>query len=743
MGTLRPFALVDGGDAWLRAGHQGTFLELEEGVVSLAWRSPEAGDPAPGPGALPGGLAFDGACRLYRALPHQGRVLRHPWSGYTARAAEGAELFAAPGEAPVGDFAPERPEGALQRPVAVAVDVDDRLYVAEHGRGRVLIFDLWSRRLLRAVVPAGGARPLDLAAAGRTVWVVLSRGPRLVRLTARGLPAEVRLPPEAAVPDRVAVSPSGTAAVLVGAGTDAALLVPVHRPSRAAPAPGATDLEWESDDVLVAARGAEPELERFRLSAQGVERIPPLMAWGYDGRGIARGPEGRIAYWSAEGLRAGAPARVRYARSGRVTTFRLDAGEYQAEWGRVFLDACIPTGAAVRLACLATDDCVPNDPPGPGECVPPDATFLEPTLAREHPREPSHRHRAAAGPVAADAAGVAGPRGARLAPPAPARERARAGLGAAPGRRRLRHLRDPRRAGPGRFLWVMLELAGNGRVTPRVRSLRVERPGHGLMKRLPRAFSRDAESADFLRRFLAISDSLLADLENRAADRHALLDPRSAPAELLPWLASFVGLTRGRALARRGARRTLVAEAVWLFRFRGTIPGLARFLEIYLEGSGPAASSTSGCAGWAPRSSTRPPRRSRAPCWEAASGWAAPSPSPGRRWTAPRPTPSGCTPTASRCWCRGPSRPSRSRWCGTSWTSTGRRTRWWRSAPWAPGMRVGGGCTWGSRRPIGPTAGFRTLELGGSALGRDAVLGRPEPGTFPESGRLGLDSRVG
>ena len=36
----RPVALVDGGDAWLRAAHDGTFLDLESGVVELGWSAP-------------------------------------------------------------------------------------------------------------------------------------------------------------------------------------------------------------------------------------------------------------------------------------------------------------------------------------------------------------------------------------------------------------------------------------------------------------------------------------------------------------------------------------------------------------------------------------------------------------------------------------------------------------------------------------------------------------------------------
>jgi phage tail-like protein len=76
----------------------------------------------------------------------------------------------------------------------------------------------------------------------------------------------------------------------------------------------------------------------------------------------------------------------------------------------------------------------------------------------------------------------------------------------------------------------------------------------------------------------------------RRPTRHVLLNPRSAPPEILPWLAGFVGLILDDRFAHaprpgrrtEDVRRRLIEEATWLFRFRGTVSGLRRFLEIYL-----------------------------------------------------------------------------------------------------------------------------------------------------------------
>jgi phage tail-like protein len=509
------------------------------------------------------------------------------------------------------------------------------------------------------------------------------------------------------------------------------VLVPIHRPHHAVPVPGATDLEWEDDGVLVAAGAPGEPFERFRLSGGGVERATPLVAHGYDGGGIARGPGGRIAFWTADGLRAAVPARVRYDRQGVVTTFRLDAGEYQAEWGRVFVDACIPTGASLRLTCITTDE-GGDDPDG----------VSHPALERAAPRNLLR-------------AEVRRP---DLSPPMPPEARVPAAPVWRPFHRResgpeLAWVRPeegsrfvtfeaPASVPPGRYLWVALELAGNGRVSPRVRSLRVEQPGHDYLRRLPRAFSREPADADFLRRFLAVADTLVADLENRATYRQALLDPHAAPAEMLPWLASFLGL----ALDERWpvhARRTLVSEAAWLFRFRGTVRGLSRFLEIYLEhpvvvlehfrlrGMGAAVLRDDG------------PVTSRAVLGGGfriggALGDPAESPLEGRPADA-------YALHAHRFTVLVPGSLTDEQHAVVGHVLETHRPAHTlvEVCELGAGMRVGRRLHLGLSSSIGRTAGFHTLQLGGAVLGRGAVVGRPEPGTVPESGRLGLDTHVG
>ena len=87
-------------------------------------------------------------------------------------------------------------------------------------------------------------------------------------------------------------------------------------------------------------------------------------------------------------------------------------------------------------------------------------------------------------------------------------------------------------SGPGRFLWVRLDLLGDGYSTPSVSSLRLEYPRNSYLRFLPAVYSADPGSADFLARFLAIAQTHIEDIEARLADMPALFDPLAVPGPL-------------------------------------------------------------------------------------------------------------------------------------------------------------------------------------------------------------------
>jgi phage tail-like protein len=607
-GTGRTFVPLATHDQWLRCSHTGTVLDATAEVVMLAPQ--EATVPMQwGPGAAmpePAGLTFDPRGCLYHGDPGRSQIQRVAWQQTDLFAAgsdpaAAVDLLAAPAGASgqgttAGGFHPAAPvPGEAVRAVALAADPDDHLFILDGSTGHIHVVDLADGRLVRIIelpLPA-----VDLAADGRTVLVATADRTRpLVEISALGLPTPLVLPrelrhqldalPPQFEPVRVAVGPLGERWLLLrerlrpgpGGLGEASRAIAVDDPRRSAPleVPGATDLELDGESRLVFAGPPDGLFRRFSLAKDADTEDTPLRARRYDGRGIVRTPDGSIGFWMKDvpagvsGFRLAVAARRRLAPAGRVDCFQLDGGAYQQVWGRCFVEACIPDGAAVRVAFVTADD-----EPGP----------LEP----EGPSIP----RIVPANISRDADGLP-----PAVPPLVAEGRA-GGLARTWGLHRratgselpwlTRGGNDifevyevPVQAPPGRFLWLRLELTGTTAVSPRIRAVRVEVPGHDLLDRLPRTYRRDQDSASFLGRYLALADGLFTDMEARAARRDLMLDPGGAPAELLPWLASLVGLILDERWPER-ARRTMLAEVAALFRLRGTPAGLKRMLEIYLE----------------------------------------------------------------------------------------------------------------------------------------------------------------
>ncbi|MCX6598061.1 MAG: phage tail protein [Acidobacteria bacterium] len=561
---IRPFRAILTEDQWLRCSHQST--ALEEGLVQLA-EQPEVGSVAVSTDAvLPGaGLAFDTHCRLFHSLPEKGQIERVLWSPPDPLRPPGTPLpastYFAPAPPPVtGDFAAPDIEGPFAFPRGLAIDEEDRLYVADAGHRRVLVFDLWSQRIVSTLRLA--APPVDLVYSGGRVLVLTAED--LVEISAQRVRRTTPLPPAYRPASRLAISPDGEIWVMAQAATATATVGPLDKPGERFIEPHATDLVFDNDGLLVIARAPGDTFVRYRLTASARARVASLMARGYDGRGIVLTPDNRIGFWTASGFRTAVSARRRYVPQGRVVTYRFDSGEFHTRWGRVFLDACIPEATAVTVQLIATDDpamdaAIALTPPANI----PVANVLHPELS---PPMPAGSQLPA---VNAPAQPLFRRPNGRELPWTPTADG------------RLETYEAPLAGGQGRYLWIVLNLAGDTRSTPTIQNVRAEYPAHELLKKLPKIFSQEPAAEDFLRRYLQPIEGLLGLWDGAADQRQVIIDPQSAPAEMLPWLAGFLGLVLDGRWSER-ARREAIADAAWLFRYRGTIPGLLRFLEIYL-----------------------------------------------------------------------------------------------------------------------------------------------------------------
>jgi phage tail-like protein len=101
-------------------------------------------------------------------------------------------------------------------------------------------------------------------------------------------------------------------------------------------------------------------------------------------------------------------------------------------------------------------------------------------------------------------------------------------------------------------------------------------PESTYLQYLPAPFQGDP----FMARFLLIFESVLGPIERTIDNLAYYFDPRLAPAELLPWLASWVGLELDEnwPLAQQ---RQLVLWAATLQRWRGTRRALREHLRLY------------------------------------------------------------------------------------------------------------------------------------------------------------------
>lgn len=155
---------------------------------------------------------------------------------------------------------------------------------------------------------------------------------------------------------------------------------------------------------------------------------------------------------------------------------------------------------------------------------------------------------------------------------------------------------------PGRYLWLEAKLSGPGDATPRLVEAVLEFPRISLRRYLPAVWGEDPVSADLTDRLLAVFDSGLRSIEARV-DRFAEnLDPRTAPAQspmkgradMLGWLASWVGLAFQASLPE-AERRRLLREAPKLYAIRGTPEGLRQMLVLHLGLQHPCAQPVRRC----------------------------------------------------------------------------------------------------------------------------------------------------
>lgn len=283
----------------------------------------------------------------------------------------------------------------------------------------------------------------------------------------------------------------------------------------------------------------EPGEPRWRARVQ-TDFLPLRL---YTGRALAVVP-GDVWYDSAgQWVPLRRQDRPRYVREGWVQLPVSDAQLPQAVWHRVMLDGSWPADAQVVVEARAAD--------------------RESDLAAADWRPQPRPYRRGTGSelpwLSSEASG-----------------------GRATWELLLQNVR-------GRFVELRLKLSGNGRVTPRLRAVRLYGPRFSYVKNYLPEIYRDEDlyraaggSADFFDRFVANFEGQFTAWEDRIASLQVLLDPRLAPPETLGWLAGWLGAVLDPAwdVARQ---RLFLRNALELYRWRGTARGLELALRLALD----------------------------------------------------------------------------------------------------------------------------------------------------------------
>ena len=335
----------------------------------------------------------------------------------------------------------------------------------------------------------------------------------------------------------------------------------------------ATGLVYAVDQFGRQSLAFKPDAQATALSLELQSIYLPMHRYG--GRALVawNGAGGTAVSYDVVGKTGGDDSFVRwarlqpidqqaYARSAVLETPVLDGKARDCVWDSLFLDACIPPGASVSVS-----SCADNDPDlvanGPFNSEP--LLYLRRSVAEI----PFYDPYAACDPKP-DGAGT--------------------------WELLLQQAR-------GRYLKLRLEIAGDGRTSPKLKALRVYYPRFSYPRHyLPAAYLDEPVSASFVERLLANPKGFYSDIEAKIAHVGYLFDPRSAPTDALDWLAGWLGLaldplwqdvnqrlqpaSSGNATASQTAadrRRLFIRFATRLFTRRGTADGIRFGLHLLLE----------------------------------------------------------------------------------------------------------------------------------------------------------------
>jgi phage tail-like protein len=132
----------------------------------------------------------------------------------------------------------------------------------------------------------------------------------------------------------------------------------------------------------------------------------------------------------------------------------------------------------------------------------------------------------------------------------------------------------------GRYLWLRVELSGDGTSSPVVHSVEVYFQRISYLRYLPAVYQENESSRIFLERFLSLFETFFYGLELKISEMSKLFDPQATPGAFLPWLAQWLAAAFDENWPQEKQRRFL-RRAATLYKARGTRRGFEEIIELF------------------------------------------------------------------------------------------------------------------------------------------------------------------
>ncbi len=131
----------------------------------------------------------------------------------------------------------------------------------------------------------------------------------------------------------------------------------------------------------------------------------------------------------------------------------------------------------------------------------------------------------------------------------------------------------------GRWLWLWFEIVGDGE--DKLSDMRVYVPGDNFFHTMPQVYQ---ENNDFLKRYLSVFSTIYNDFQERIDALPQLLDVDTAPVEMLPLFASWLGIETDDALLTTDELRRLLKAAPELVERKGTKWSVEKVVGLFVSG---------------------------------------------------------------------------------------------------------------------------------------------------------------